>query len=81
MRFDLGTDKIDPSTGKSYWYEVFQNLEEKGLHGIIFLIPQAVESLPNGIDWKTIADYVNRGVISIGSHELPDHPDYRSIKS
>jgi len=43
LRFDLGTDKINPKTQKSVWFEVFKELKERDLHALVFLIPTAID--------------------------------------
>ena len=79
IRFDLGTDKLDPDTKKSVWPQVFENLRKRNLHALIFLIPDTVGTLKDGLSWHDLAFYTNSGTLSICSHGLADHPNYQSI--
>ena len=79
LRFDLGIDKLDENGEKSIWLDVFDNLEKRGLHAHMYLIPDTIEYFENGLKWEDIATYVKKGVISACSHGLKDHPDYRKI--
>jgi len=83
LRFDLGTDKINPETQKSVWLEIFKELKERNLHALVFLIPTTIGSLTEkgGLTWSDITDYIKSGTISVCSHGLADHPDYRHIST
>ena len=38
-----------------------------GLHGIWFIKPSAIESIPDGLTWEDLAKWNKKGIISIGS--------------
>ena len=78
LRFDLGVDKVDEN-GKSIWLGVLDSLKERNLHAMVFVIPDAIGKVENGLTWKDLADYQKAGTISVCSHGLEDHPDYRHI--
>lgn len=78
LRFDLGVDKTDEN-GKSVWLNTFEMLRQRNLHGLVFLIPEAVDSIVNGLTWVDLAKNIDNGTISICSHGLKDHPDYRHL--
>jgi peptidoglycan/xylan/chitin deacetylase (PgdA/CDA1 family) len=79
IRFDLGVDKMDKEKNKSVWPDVFENLKKRNLHALVFFIHSAVESVENGLTWKDVVRYVENGTISVCSHGLKDHPDYKTI--
>jgi hypothetical protein len=79
IRFDLGVDKLDKDKEQSVWLDVFENLKRRNQHALIFLIHSAVGSIRNGLEWRDIAKYVKSGTISVCSHGLKDHPDYKTI--